>query len=185
MRSRSLGRTKIEAKTNTQSLSRLIYFLRNKVINTLSLQWNPVTTEYIYSRNLSSYFFQDLLRTYGKRKLRSQSSATIAAMSAERNSSPFSVPPSQYSAILVACLPGGSECSFCMKLKQGSSSAAGAGTEQERGTGITWRRSFTCSHAYEGWLPSVNLSSSRLVSMKAERCKYFFHSTAVFTYIQK
>jgi len=172
MRSRSLGRTKIEAKTNT--LSRLIYFLSNKLINTLSLQLNPFTTEYIYSRNLSSYFFQDLLRTYGKRKLRSQSSATIAAMSVERNSSPFSVPPSQYSAILVACLPGGFECSFCMKLKQGSSSAAGADTEQERGTGITWRKSFTCSRAYEEWLPSVNLSSSRLVSMNVERCKYFF-----------
>ena len=83
-------------------------------------------------------------------------------MSAERNTSPFGLPSSRSSATLEACLPGGSECSCCMKLKQGSFSAAGADTEQERSTGITRRKLFTYSRAYEEWLPGVSLNSSRL-----------------------
>lgn len=127
----------------------------------------------IYTEIFNIYF-QDLLRTCEKRRLQSQSNAIIAAMSAERNSSLFGLPSSQSSATLVACLPEGSEWACCMKLKQGSSSAAGGDTELERSTGITRRRSFTCSRACGGWLPGVNLNSSRLVNMKSEESKYCF-----------
>ena len=140
----------------------IFFFADNADIHT-SLAVKP-TTPWVILVNTETFhiYFQDWHRTCEKTRLQSQSSGTIAAMSAERNTSPFGLPSSRSSATLEACLPGGSECSCCMKLKQGSFSAAGADTEQERSTGITRRKLFTYSRAYEEWLPDVSLNSSRL-----------------------
>lgn len=115
---------------------------------------------------LSLLLFPGLPRICARRELQSPSRNVTVDMFAENNSFPSGKPWSSSSAILEGCSPDASE-SICWRFpKQRSSSVAGEGTEQERGTGITRRPSFIYSHVSAEWERSGSSNNSRLVNYR-------------------